>query len=528
VDSFPDPIIEDHRDSDGWVKGLSPIHPVSQHGINLSVNVITNEWRCWVCGHSGGPLEALAVTEGLIECDQITTGWRKNNPEVYRSVLQLAREKWPEFVPENVSYHTIPVTARQLHEISEDALAAIMAANNPPKVFKRAGRLQRIKEVNDKRYALEVLDEKSLRGIMSRTARYVKVTGEGEVDTKAPPDVARDILSMESWPGLPSIEAIIEAPVIRSDGTILAEEGYDEESRLYYIPAPGLQMPEIPDEPTKEEAEEAARWIMDEILVDFPFVDEASRANALAAMLTPIIRPAISGVVPMALIDKPQAGTGASLLMEVIAIIATGKPAEMISQPETEDEWRKSITSNLMAGNTLMCFDNVDRKLKASTLSRALTSQEWRDRILWQSEVTTMPNRATWMATGNNLLLGGDVARRSYWIRMDAKQAQPWTRDTFKHDDLTQWVKEHRGEILARLLIMVRAWYAAGCPKPEEKLPVIGGFQQWTKTVGSILGYAGVKSFLANLADLYDQADTEAKNGKLSSRFGMRSGEINS
>jgi len=164
-----------------------------------------------------------------------------------------------------------------------------------------------------------------------------------------------------------------------------------------------------------------------------------------------------------------------------------------------------------MAGNTLMCFDNVDRRLKASTLSRALTSQEWRDRILGQSEVTTMPNRATWMATGNNLLLGGDVARRSYWIRMDAKQSQPWTRDTFKHEDLTQWVKEHRGEILAKLLIMVRAWFAAGCPKPKQKLPVIGGFQQWTKTVGSIMAFAEVQKFLGNLSDLYDQADTEAK-----------------
>jgi len=508
---FPDPVVEDHRDSDGWIKGLSPLHIESQHGMNLSVNVKTNEWRCWVCGHSGGPLEALAVMNGLIECDHITTGWRKQNPDVFKEVLQLARKLWPDLVPENVGYSTIPVTARQLHEISEDAMAAIVAANNPPKVFKRAGCLQRLKEVNDKRYALDSLDEKSLRGIMSRTARYVKITEDSEVDTKAPSDVARDILSMEGWPGLPSIAAIIEAPVIRSDGTILADEGYDEVSKLYYIPAPGLLMPEVPEEPAKEESEEAAKWILDEVLVDFPFVDEASKANALAAMLTPLIRPAISGVVPMALIDKPQAGTGASLLMEVIAIIATGKPAEMISQPETEDEWRKSITSNLMAGNTLMCFDNVDRRLKASTLSRALTSQEWRDRILGQSEVTTMPNRATWMVTGNNLLLGGDVARRSYWIRMDAKQSQPWTRDTFKHEDLTQWVKEHRGEILAKLLIMIRAWFAAGCPKPKQKLPVIGGFQQWTKTVGSIMAFAEVQKFLGNLSDLYDQADTEAK-----------------
>ena len=43
---------------------------------------------------------------------------------------------------------------------------------------------------------------------------------------------------------------------------------------------------------------------------DFPFVDDASRANSLALMLTPILRQAIPGPVPLALIDKPKRGTG--------------------------------------------------------------------------------------------------------------------------------------------------------------------------------------------------------------------------
>ena len=479
---------------------------------NLSVNVITNEWRCWVCDHSGGPLEALAVVEGLIPCDCIKTGWRKENHDKFRDVLKLARERWPELVPEYIGCPTIAITARQLHETSEEALSAVIAANDPPRVFKRAGSLQRIKETDENKIILERIDEPALKGIMSRTARFVKVNKDGEeVDTHPPNDVVTDVLSMESWHGLPSIEAIIEAPVIRPDGSILDHEGYDEITKLYFVPSPGLKLVEIPENPTKEEAIKAAQWVKDEVLVDFPFVDEASRTNALAGLLTPIVRAAIPGVVPMALIDKPQAGTGASLLMETIAQVATGKPAAMISQPEGEDEWRKSITSNLMEGNTLMCYDNVDRRLKSSTLSRALTSKEWKDRLLGQNQTVTIPNRSSWMSTGNNLLLGGDVARRSYWIRMDAKQARPWTREVFRHENLMAWVQQNRGEILANLLIMARAWYAAGCPKPKKKIPVIGGFQEWTQIVGGILAYAGIQNFLANLSDLYDQADTEAK-----------------
>jgi hypothetical protein len=50
----------------------------------------------------------------------------------------------------------------------------------------------------------------------------------------------------------------------------------------------------------------------------------ANKANALAAFLTTIVRPMISGCVPLALIDKPAPGTGASKLLDLISIVATG------------------------------------------------------------------------------------------------------------------------------------------------------------------------------------------------------------
>lgn len=517
---FPETIVKDERDGSGWVQGLSPIHPISKQGINLSINIKTNEWRCWVCEHSGGPLEALAVTEGLIPCDHITTGWRKQYPDVFKAVLQLAKGKWPDLVPEDALKPFIDVADRQLHEISQDALRAIVAANTPPKVFRRGRHLQRIVEIYDKngfkRYALESFDERSLRGIMSRTARYGKKLeskkgGSYTVICDPPKAVVQDLITMDSWPGIPFMEAIVESPVVRPDGSILTEEGYDEATRLYYMAAPGLNMPEIPEKPTREDALNAAKWLLDEVLVDFRFLDEPSKANAMVAILTPIIRMAIPDVVPLALIDKPTPGTGATLLMDTISIIATGKPGEMMGQPESEEEWRKVITSNLMAGKTLMCFDNVDKRLRSAKLCQVLTAEDWSDRILGKSESVTVPNRATWMATGNNITLGGDVARRCYWIRMDAKMARPQTRKAFRHAEIKEWLKEHRGEVLAKILIMVRAWYAHGCPGPLEEIQGMGNFNRWAKTVGGILNHAGIMSVLANTSQLLDQADIEAK-----------------
>jgi hypothetical protein len=41
-------------------------------------------------------------------------------------------------------------------------------------------------------------------------------------------------------------------------------------------------------------------------------------------------------------------------------------------------------------------------------------------------------------------------------------------------------------------------------------LPIIGSFESWSKTVGGILGFAGINGFLANLDEMYEEADDGA------------------
>jgi hypothetical protein len=55
------------------LQGEHPIHG-SDNGTNLSVNPATNEWYCHRCESGGGPLEALAVSEGIIRCDESGAG----------------------------------------------------------------------------------------------------------------------------------------------------------------------------------------------------------------------------------------------------------------------------------------------------------------------------------------------------------------------------------------------------------------------------------------------------------------------
>jgi hypothetical protein len=203
-----------------------------------------------------------------------------------------------------------------------------------------------------------------------------------------PSGVSQVLLARNNWQLRP-LRGITEIPILRPDGSILASPGYDGATALLYAPAPGLHVPTIPEVPTRHHVQEAIDYILNEVLIDFPFVDDgdgasASRANAVALLLTPIVRPLINDLAPVAVLDKPQQGTGAGLYTEVVSTIATGRPSSITSAPHTDDEWRKRITSLLLAGHSMIIIDNVEGPLHAPSLGAALTARVWSDRRMGQ------------------------------------------------------------------------------------------------------------------------------------------------
>ncbi|WP_286857417.1 hypothetical protein [Methanosaeta sp. UBA356] len=379
--------------------------------------------------------------------------------------------------------------------------------NHPATIFVRAGQLVRVRQDENRNYVIEILSEAALRGILSRCARFVQDDPSGKEEPK-PTDpsvkLVKDVLALPGWSEFAPISGIVTSPVMRPDGTVHDRPGYDPMTKTFY--AGDLRL-DVPEKPTKEEAAECARYILAEVFGDFPFADEASRANVLAALLTVVTKHLVGGNTPLGLIDKPQAGTGASLIAEIIAEITTGNGACMETCPDDDEEWRKAITSILMRGPQMVVLDNLSDTLKAPKLSQMLTACTWSDRLLGQNKIIDLPQTASWFVTGNNIQLAGDVARRSYWVRLNAGTARPWLREGFRHPDLKAWVRENRADLLTCLFVMVRAWIVAGAPKwAGAKL---GSFEEWSSTIGGILQFAGIEGFLDNGADLYDNADQD-------------------
>jgi hypothetical protein len=402
----------------------------------------------------------------------------------------------------------IQVNNRFLRDVTDDALEAIRLTNDPPEMFIRAGSLVRVAEDEHGAPQIQNLDLYHVKERADHVADFIRITERGGelIETKVnPPEVVIKNLMARTPLPFPPLEAVVESPILRPDGSIFAMPGYDAATRLYYRPLPDFKCPEIPADPTSEEVR-AGLDLLNEAVGEFPYEDRFSAANTLGMIITSPIRPAIDGPVPLGLLDAPQAGTGKTLLAEVLAITGTGRAGEMLGAPRDDEEWRKQITAKLIGGSTLIIVDNVEGRIHAPSLARALTARTWTDRVLGRSETATVRQRATWIATGNNIQLGGDLSRRCYWIRLDAKQSRPWQRENFKHPDLAAWAMKNRGRLVAAVLTIARAWYAAGRPKAVGT-PRLGSFESWTETIGGILEFAGVEGFLGNLEELYNKAD---------------------
>ena len=401
----------------------------------------------------------------------------------------------------------IQATNRQLRDVTRDSLVALQVYNAVPSLFIRAGKPVCVHKEESGRHIIAEATDRVIRNRLTRSADYYEIGAEGFRNCPPPMDVVRDLLALPpmEW-GFPALQGIIEAPALREDGTIITEPGYDEQSHLFYAPDDGLHVPEIPERPTADHIDVAVDMIA-EVIADFPFVDESSRVNAIASMLTPVCRPAIKGPTPLALYDATTQGTGKTLLSEVVSLITSGREGALFSAPRDAEEWRKQLTSVLREGSTVVVIDNVNYRLDSGDLCKALTETTHGDRILGQTQTINLPVRCAWIVTGNNIQLGGDMPRRCYWIRMDAKCSKPFQRTGFKHKRLKEYVLKHRGELLAALLTLARAWFVAG--RPEPSLTPVGSFEDWSVIIGGILQRAGIDGFLANSDQLYEQADID-------------------
>jgi hypothetical protein len=323
-----------------------------------------------------------------------------------------------------------------------------------------------------------------LRDRLSRVARFQRESAEGMTKESMVPDwLPQVLLASTQSSGLLRFKGLVEAPVMRPDGSMLMDEGLDPLSGVYLAPAGPLPM--VPEAPGLNEAKEAAERLF-ELVADFPFAasphPDIHRAAWLAFVLTGFARYAIPGPIPFVLVDASSPGSGKWLLAQIAATIIQGHNLAVAIAPTNGEELQKMALAALRQGHRLFFLDEVPIPFGSREWNGLITAYpDYQGRVLGQSAMIQIPQLTLWIVAGNNVALTREVSRRCLHIRLEPLTERPEDRDGFRIPELLTHVREHRNELAGAALTILQAYHQAG--RPSFGLKPWGSFEDWSKLV---------------------------------------------
>ncbi len=305
---------------------------------------------------------------------------------------------------------------------------------------------------------------------------------------------------------LPRLVRVSDTPFFSSDHKLIAKAGYHRKDGVLYIPTEGLKIPEVPLKPTAAQVSEALWWAVSPF-GSFSFNDgrgprsgAASLANHMAKLLQHFARPTIDGPTPIYATTKTEYGEGASLLTRATSQIILGtEPKTETSKGDNPDEWRKTLATYVMEGDTYVTIDNADGLFSDKSVAAAATAMEFSDRLLGVNKRISGPINWIFEINGVGMRFTPDIARRVCLVRLDSEVAKPSEGRTFKHDGedaLIAWIRANRGKLIWAYLVLIQNWIALG--RPAYMGEILGSFAAWSKVIGGIFEAAGATSFNTN------------------------------
>jgi putative DNA primase/helicase len=393
---------------------------------------------------------------------------------------------------------TIHIVASQLPRMLAETEQALLATGMP--VFSRAGTLvhpvvEAIPAADNCKTTVARLRTFCADSLIDWIAdaalfRRFDVKRNCWIDTDPPRQVVTSLLAREGRWSIPRVSGIITTPTLRADGSLLADAGYDARSELYLLPGSGP--PTMSEHPTRDQAISALS-LLTSLLSEFSFVEKIDTAVALSGVMTALVRGSLA-TAPMYLIRAHTPGTGKSYLVDLIAMIATGRLCPVITAGKTEEETEKRLGSVLLSGSPIVSLDNCTHDLDGQLLCQLTERPLVKIRILGRSEMPECECHTTVFATGNNISLKGDMVRRGLTCNLDTLSERPELR-SFGRDPLRQAMGDRESYVAAALTI-IRAYLAAGSPAVCGS---IGSYSGWSAMVRSPLIWLGQPDPVASM-----------------------------
>lgn len=403
---------------------------------------------------------------------------------------------------------TIQIRKERL-DLNAEAAVAVLAANyQSAQIYQRESALVRVVGAGDDggRPAIAECRAGYLATVLAKNARWEATTASGEPrPAQVPESVLRAVLEAGEYPGVPALDLVAHAPFIDARGEPVAAYGYHQPSRAFLAyRGPAI---EVPPNPTGQQRDEALGDLL-EVVQDFPFVRATHRSGWLALLFTILARPAIPGPTPLFLVDANCPGTGKGRLVEAAHVLAAGHaPPATGFTGRDEEALRKQLFALASGGASICNFDNLRVPLESGVLDAALTADRVGDRVLGLNRWLEVPNRLVYVATGNNVVVRGDTARRTCYIRLEAREERPEERTGFRHPDLLEWILRERPRLLRAALVLLRHGFVA----PRQPAKPWGSYEAWSAVVRQAILAAGLPDPIEAHHDM-GEADAERES----------------
>jgi hypothetical protein len=269
------------------------------------------------------------------------------------------------------------------------------------------------------------------------------------------------------------LNGIAYTPILRPDGTLVRDAGYDAETGLWIVASPHFDLPEQPTE------QQARAWCetLRRLLVEHPFETTGDTVAAIAMLMTSALRASMERA-PLLIADAPYGRTGKDYLCGTASLIGTGRTPAVVSLGDNREEQHKRIGHALLLGAPVIVLTNINGVLRSDELAAYLTEGGTITRAYGTvGGPKFAPNGNTVMATGNNIEPGGDLPERLIGCRQDARMEFPGER-TFRHDPHGS-VMADRGPYLAAVFGLAR--YAIRSMRAT--LDGLGGFDDFNRLI---------------------------------------------
>ena len=384
-----------------------------------------------------------------------------------------------------------------------------------------------------------------LTGIITKFGGW-KAVGEGSKKRpKTPPKTVLDMLYQadkdiinDTVEIVPVIKTIQYGCVVDADWNIWQKRGYMPSLKVWMNN--DYEFEPIPDTVTQAGVDDVKKMLWD-IFGDFLFKDKKdgeesiNYQNTILALTTAIIRPMWKWALPAIIINKNEAGTGGTLLSELIVGAAYGDSEIQIrlntyTFPDMatfkDGEFDKQLKTALHDNKPYYITDNITPNLKwtNNTLLTILTGAGGGTvRILGKTESVSGGEKTLWIFNGININIEQrDITRRIIPIELGTdKTTLELGKLQRKHtkEELKKLVYDNHPKIIRGMVILHKWWEQNGRPKAGTLDANIEEYQTWYDEIVAMLDCAGYKNILKNLGELQTQAEEEDYDGNIALFF---------